>query len=252
MTGSMLLGKRAVITGALANIGAATAEVFAREGASVVVADIHPGIRATADRLRASGANAAYVQADMTDEAAVRSLMKSAREMLGGLDILVNNAGIQREGETETLDQRDWDAHMSVNARSCFLGVKHAIPLLKESASANIVNMASAAGLKGPAGLAAYSASKGAVIAFSNTLARELGPFGIRVNAVCPGWIDTPFNRPIISRLGGAQAQREVVRSTVALRRQGMPSEVAEVIAFLASERASFVNGQAIGIDGGN
>ena len=244
-------GRRVVITGAAANIGAATAAIFAHEGARLVIGDRDPQTQQTVDKLVAEGAIASFIQTDVSSEESMKALMDGSARALGGIDIIVNNAGIQRSGNVLSSSLADWDAHFAVNARSNFLAAKYAVPYLKEGVNGNIVNMASLAALRGGAGLSAYAASKGAIISFTTALSNELGPDGIRVNAVAPGWIDTSFNEPIIAELGGRAAQDVVVKASVPLGRQGTAEEVAEVIVFLASDAASYVNGQTIAIDGG-
>jgi NAD(P)-dependent dehydrogenase (short-subunit alcohol dehydrogenase family) len=244
-------GRRVVLTGAAANIGAATAELFAREGAAVVIGDIDPRAGDTAGRLASTGARVLFVPTDVSDPDAWRNLLRSAAESLGGIDAIVNNAGIQRSSPITEMDEADWDLHMAVNARSCFLAAKYGVPYLRDGHAPAIVNMASVGGFKAPAGLSAYSASKGAIIAFTRTLASELGPEGIRVNCVAPGWVDTPFNDPIVAHMGGRIAQDAAVRAGVPLQRQGQPAEIAEAMLFLASEASSFMTGHAMVVDGG-
>ena len=245
-------GRRVVLTGAAANIGAAAAELLASEGASIVIGDIDIRAQQTAERIRAAGGRAWFVETDVSNAAAMQNLFDTAAEHLGGIDVIINNAGIQRSAPVTELAEADWDLHMAVNAKSCFLAAKYGVPHLRASGSAPaIVNMASVGGFKAPAGLTAYSASKGAIIAFTRTLASELGPEGIRVNCVAPGWVDTPFNDPIVSHMGGRAAQDAAVRAGVPLQRQGRPDEIAEALLFLASEASSFVTGTALVIDGG-
>jgi dihydroanticapsin dehydrogenase len=140
---------------------------------------------------------------------------------------------------------------MEVNPRSCFLGAKYGLPFLVQRGGGVIVNVASLAGLKGGPGMTAYSASKGAIIAFTKALAAELAPANIRVNAMCPGWIDTPFNQPAIDFMGGREVQDRVVEQIVPLGRQGVPEEIATGMLFLASDASSYMTGQALVIDGG-
>ncbi len=250
MSGRMA-GRRVVLTGAAANIGAATAELFAAEGASVVIGDIDPRAGETAARIRESGGNAWFVPTDVSDGDAMQNLFRDAAEQLGGIDVIANNAGVQRSSPITEMAESDWDLHMSVNARSCFLAAKYGVPYLRDGVSPAIVNMASVGGFKAPAGLAGYSASKGAIIAFTRTLAAELGPEGIRVNCVAPGWVDTPFNDPIVSHMGGRAAQDAAVRAGVPLQRQGRADEIAEAFLYLATNASSFVTGHALVIDGG-
>ncbi|MGY1644181.1 SDR family NAD(P)-dependent oxidoreductase [Geodermatophilus sp. SYSU D00703] len=247
-----LQGKRAIITGAATGIGAVTARMFAQEGAGVVVADINEdaGQRTVAE-IRDQGGEAHFVRTDVTKENDVEALVKDGAEALGGLDVLFNNAGAQRSGPITEFDQEQWDLLMAVNPRSCFFGIKHAVPVLRQAGGGSIINMASLAAVKGGAGLTAYSASKGAIVAFTKALAPELAPDKIRVNAVCPGWIDTPFNQPAIDFMGGREEQERVVEQIVPMRRQGTPEEIAPIVVYLASDGSSYMTGQALVIDGG-
>ena len=247
-----MAGRRVVLTGAAANIGAATAKLLAEEGAAVVIGDIDSQAGQTAAGITDAGGRAIFVRTDVSDSLSVQNLLTEAVAFLGGLDVIINNAGIQRSSPIVEMDEADWDAHLAVNARSCFLAAKYGVPYLRETGvSPAIVNMASVGGFKAPAGLSAYSASKGAIIAFTRTLASELGPEGIRVNCVAPGWVDTPFNDPIVSHMGGKVAQDAAVHSGVPLQRQGTSEEIAEAFLYLASTASSFVTGHALIVDGG-
>jgi NAD(P)-dependent dehydrogenase (short-subunit alcohol dehydrogenase family) len=247
-----LQGKRAIITGAATGIGAVTAQMFAQEGAGVVVADVNEdaGQRTVAE-IRERGGEAHFVRTDVTRESDVEALIKGGAGALGGLDVLFNNAGAQRSGPITEFDQEQWDLLMAVNPRSCFFGVKHAVPVLRQAGGGSIINMASLAAVKGGAGLTAYSASKGAIVAFTKALAPELAPDNIRVNAVCPGWIDTPFNQPAIDFMGGREEQERVVKRIVPMGRQGTPEEIAPIAVYLASDGSSYMTGQALVVDGG-
>lgn len=246
-----LEGKRVVITGAAANIGKATALLFAAEGASLVVGDIDEQAQRTADEAAGRGAKATFVRTDVTSSDDMKRLMDAAAEAMGGIDVIVNNAGIQRSGSVTEFTEDDWDALMRVNPRSCFLGAKFGVPHLRRAGGGAIVNTASLAGVKGGPGLTGYSASKGAIVAFTKALAAELAPDRIRVNAICPGWVDTPFNQPAIDFMGGPDRQKEVVKAVVPLGRQGVPEEIATGMVFLASDMSSYMTGQALIIDGG-
>jgi NAD(P)-dependent dehydrogenase (short-subunit alcohol dehydrogenase family) len=247
-----LQGKRAIVTGAATGIGAVTARLFAQEGAGVVVADVNEDAgRRTVEEIRDGGGTAHFVRTDVTRESDVEALLENGAEALGGLDVLFNNAGAQRSGPITEFDQEQWDLLMAVNPRSCFFGVKHAVPLLRQSGGGSIINMASLAAVKGGAGLTAYSASKGAIVAFTKALAAELAPDDIRVNAVCPGWIDTPFNQPAIDFMGGRAEQDRIVKQIVPLGRQGTPEEIAPIVVYLASDGSSYMTGQALVVDGG-
>lgn len=244
-------GKRVVLTGAAANIGKATALLFADEGAQLVIADIDERASETAAEASARGPGATFVRTDVTSVDEMKQLMDTAAEVMGGIDVIINNAGLQRSGAVTDFAPEEWDALMRVNPRSCFLGAKFGVPHLRRAGGGVIVNTASLAGVKGGPGMTAYSASKGAIVAFSKALAAELAPDRIRVNAMCPGWIDTPFNQPAIDFMGGREKQEEVIKTIVPLERQGLPEEVANGMLFLASDMSSYMTGQALVIDGG-
>jgi NAD(P)-dependent dehydrogenase (short-subunit alcohol dehydrogenase family) len=247
-----LEGKVAIITGAATGIGRATALLFAGEGASVVIADVNEDdAQRTVANIEDEGGSARFVQADVSEAEDVQALMERAAEEMGGIDVIVNNAGAQRSGAVTEFEESEWDLLMRVNPRSCFLGAKYSVPYLRERGGGSIVNVSSLAGLKGGPGMTAYSASKGAIIAFTRALAEELAPDNIRANSVCPGWIDTPFNEPAIEFMGGRAQQEEMVQQTVPLKRQGTPEEIAPGILYLASDASSYVTGQELVIDGG-
>jgi len=245
-------GKRAVITGAASGIGRATARLLSGEGADVVVADVNePGVAETAAQVKAADGRAAAITADVSDPAAVRDLVERAAGVMGGLDIVINVAGIQRSAAVEETEASSWDQQFAVNVRSVFLMAKYAVPQLRAAGGGAFVSVASIAALKGISGLTAYSASKGAIVSFTRTLAVEVARHGIRVSCLCPGWVDTPFNDPVVAFMGGREAHTAMVASEVPLGRQGQPPEMAEALAFLASDAASYLTGQAIVVDGG-
>ena len=247
-----LEGKLTVITGAATGIGQTTAQLFAREGAQVVIADLNEeDAQETVDNINSENSRAWFVRTDVSRAEDMEALMKSAAELMGGIDVIFNNAGAQRSGAVTDFDESEWDLLMDINPKSCFLGAKYSVPYLRERGGGSIVNMASIAGLKGGPGMTAYSASKGAVVAFTKALAAELAPDNIRVNCVCPGWIDTPFNQPAIEFMGGRTNQEGMVQQTVPLQRQGTPEEIAPGILYLASEASSYMTGKELIIDGG-
>jgi NAD(P)-dependent dehydrogenase (short-subunit alcohol dehydrogenase family) len=242
----------AIVTGAASGIGRAAAAELLDRGLAVVIADLD-GDRAAAAAQELSPAGPAHaVQGDMSVAADVQRLMAETQDVFGRLDVIVNNAGVQRSGAVTEFDERDWDLLLGTNPRSCFLTAKHGVPLLAANETGGtIVNVSSIAGLKGGPGQTAYSASKGAIVAFSRALAAELAAQAIRVNCLCPGWVDTPFNAPAIEFMGGRDKQDEMIAATVPLGRQGRPEEIARTIAFLALDDSSYMTGQAIVVDGG-
>jgi NAD(P)-dependent dehydrogenase (short-subunit alcohol dehydrogenase family) len=244
-------GRRALITGATANIGAATAHLFAQEGARLLLVDRDPAIEETAAAIRADGGDASAIVADVSSADEVDALAAVADDVLGGVDVLVNNAAIQRVGPVESIPVEEWDEIFAVNVRGYFLTVRALLPALRASDAAAIVNTSSQVGLHGAPGATAYSATKGAVIAFTKALALELASDGIRVNAICPGWVDTVFNTPAITMLGGPEAHAEFVRATIPLGRQARPEEIAAGTLYLASDLSSYMTGQVLPVDGG-
>ena len=252
MTVGRFTGRRILLTGCVANIGRATAERLADEGGSLFLVDIDPRVEDTARLLRERGARTDFAIADVSDPAAVQTTVAEAVSCLGGLDVLINNAGIQRSGVVEEFSFEDWNDTMRINAGSGFLFAQHAIPHLRDSGNGAIVNTSSIAGTHGgPPSLSGYSASKGAIIAFTRVLAKELGPVNVRANAIAPGWVDTAFNDPVIEFLGGQAAVDADVAANVPLGRQGRPEEIAAGIAFLASDDSSYMTGQVLIVNGG-
>jgi NAD(P)-dependent dehydrogenase (short-subunit alcohol dehydrogenase family) len=245
-------GKRVVLAGCAANIGRATALRFAAEGASLFLVDLDPAVADTARAASEAGVAVGHAVADVAEPDQVRDALARAAELLGGIDVIVNNAGIQRSGEVEAFSVEDWHATMAINAGSCFLFAKYGVPHLREAGGGAIVFTSSVAGVRGgPPSLAAYSASKGAIVMFTKVLSREVGRWGIRVNALCPGWVDTAFNGPVIEYLGGREAVDRDVRANVPLGRQGEPDEIAGAMVFLASDDSAYMSGQALVVDGG-
>ncbi len=244
-----LAGKRIVVTGASANIGREAVRSFVAEGARVVIGS--PEEEADRRVEQESGGAVAARFVDVRSEQSVRDFIASAVEWLGGLDVLVQNAGMQFSGPVTEFDADKWDTLFAVNARGHFFGAKYAVPHLRKSGKGSIINMSSIAGRRGGPGMTAYSASKGASIGFSIALAMELAEDNIRVNAICPGWIDTPFNQPAIDAMGGRARQEETVRQIVPLGRQATPEEIAPLFVYLASDESSYVTAQTISIDGG-
>lgn len=246
-------GKVAIVTGAADGIGRATAILFAKEGAKLVLADIHEeGVKKTFDLICGQGGNAVWQKTDVGNEAEVKALIDLAFRKYSQIDILCNNAGINGMiGSLENQEGEDWHRVYGVNVLGAVFAVKYAAKHMQERKRGAIVNTASVAGIRSGAGGNSYSASKAALINFTQTAACDLGEFNIRVNAVCPGLIETGMTRPIFD-LARQRGREERLGSRCELRRYGKPDEVAYTILFLASDEASYITGQAIPVDGGN
>jgi NAD(P)-dependent dehydrogenase (short-subunit alcohol dehydrogenase family) len=233
-------GKVCVITGAAGGIGAATAEAFAREGARVVGVDLHPG----------SPGDLA-LEVDVTDEAAVRDMYARVRDELGGIDVLFNNAGISPDDDASVLETslEAWQRVQDVNLKSVFLCCKHGIPHLLERGAGSVINTASFVAVMGAAtSQISYTASKGGVLALTRELGVEFARRGVRVNALCPGPIDTPLLRELFAK-DPEKAQRRLVH--VPMGRFGRAEEIANGVLFLASDESSFMTATTFLIDGG-
>jgi dihydroanticapsin dehydrogenase len=240
-----------LITGAGHGQGAAAARLFAREGAAVAVADVDGDNAATvADDIIAGGGRAIAVTADVSIETDVAGMVERTVAELGGLHVLCNNAGVMYPGPVETYELDAWVRQWSVNVTGPFLCAKHAIPHLKRSGGV-VVNTASTAGLVGEQGNAAYCATKGAIVNFTRALALDLAREGVRVNCICPGWVETGFNDPFIEELGGEAAVVAALDAYVPMNRQGRAEEIAEVALFLASDASSLMTGAIVPVDAG-
>jgi NAD(P)-dependent dehydrogenase (short-subunit alcohol dehydrogenase family) len=249
-----LEGKVALITGSGQGIGRAAALLFAREGAAVVVVDVNRGTGSqTASDIAAEGGRGLFVPADVSRGEDVERLMGTVREKLGGLQVLYNNASVYwpgRDGRITDIAEEHWDRIIAINLRSIYLCCRHGIPLIKDSGGGSIINTSSSAGVIAIPGCDAYTATKGATIALTRSLAVEYRPFGIRVNCIAPAGIRTPMLSQ--SNLGDDTFdERRFLALRTPSRRYGTAEEIAQTALFLASEESSYINGAVIVADGG-
>lgn len=245
-----LEGKVALITGAASGIGRAAAALLSREGASVVIGDINvEGATETVRAIEAEGGAALFRRCDVGEEEDIVSLVSTAEAEYGGLDVVFGNAGLLRTSALQDLSVELFERHLRLNLTANFLLAKHAVPVMRRRGGGSIIFMASAGGLRGSRGSVAYNASKGGLVNMARGLADELAPGNIRVNSLCPGWVDTPFNEPFWDHAGEG-AEEEVLKG-VPLGRQSTPEEVAPAVVFLAGRGSSYITGQALVVDGG-
>jgi 3-oxoacyl-[acyl-carrier protein] reductase len=241
-----LEGKRAIVTGGGSGFGAGIARAFAAEGARVMVADINE----EASRAVAAEVNGVAARADVASGPSVDAMVRRAREVMGGVDILVNNAGITHmPTPLEDVSEEEFDRVFAVNCKSVYLTARAVVPLMKESGAGAIVNIASTAGLSPRPKLNWYNASKGWMITATKTMAVELAPFGIRVNALCPVAGETPL---LASFLGeDTPEMRAKFLATIPIGRFSTPEDLGRAALFLASDEASMITGTAMEVDGG-
>jgi NAD(P)-dependent dehydrogenase (short-subunit alcohol dehydrogenase family) len=247
-----LQGKRAVVTGAGSGIGRASANRFAAEGANLFIVDkAAAAVEETAAQIKAAGGKVIAVAADAGSESEVRAFIDKAVRDLGGLDVLYANAGISG-GLVPLLEQTVelWQEILRVNLIGPFLAIRHAAPHMIQQGGGAIICTASVAGLRANAGGHPYSASKAGIISLVQTAANSLTGTGVRVNAICPGLIETGMTRPIFDRARDRGSEAKIGQLNP-LQRHGEPEEIAAMALFLASDDASYVNGQAFAVDGG-
>ncbi len=247
-----LEGKTAIITGAASGIGRASAIRFAAEGARVIAADVADEVRATCAEIEGSGGVAKAFVLDTSEKANVDTLVSVAKDDFGGVDVMFANAGIGGDFLfLDDLEAEHWAAVLKVNLIGVFIAVKAASMAMKEKGSGgSIICTASVAGLRASAGPSPYSASKAGVISLVQTASNQLVGTGVRVNAICPGLIETGMTKPMFD-MAREVGKEDRIGQLNPLKRAGQPSEIAEVALFLASDESSYLNGQAIAVDGG-
>ena len=243
----LLEGKVALVTGAARGIGKAIALRFASEGADIAFTDlaIDDNGRATEEEIRALGVRVKGYASNAADFDEAHKTVEEVVKDFGGLDILVNNAGITKDGLMLRMSEAQWDAVIAVNLKSAFNFVHACVPVMMRRRGGSIINMASVVGVHGNAGQANYAASKAGMIALAKSVAQEMGPKGIRANAIAPGFIETAMTEAL------PDSVREEWKKKIPLRRGGTPGDVADVAVFLASHLSSYVSGQVIQVDGG-
>lgn len=238
----------ALITGSARGIGAAIALRLASDGFDIALNDINESMFENNDitqKIKEKGVECEYFCADVSDHEQCEKLVSDVKNRFGGLDVLVNNAGITRDGLMARMSEEQYDTVIAVNQKSVFNMMKHAGKIMMKQRSGKIINVASVVGLYGNAGQLNYSASKGAIIAMTKTVAKELGSRGVCVNAVAPGFIHTPMTDKLTDE------QKNAMLGLISMKRYGEPEEIASVVSFLASKDSSYVTGQVIEISGG-
>ncbi|MDH3217943.1 MAG: glucose 1-dehydrogenase [Gammaproteobacteria bacterium] len=249
----MILKNRiAIVTGAGSGIGRASAEILAREGAIVTVADLDPKrAEATVARITERGGHASALGTDVGDDAQLRTLVETTISRHRRIDILHSHVGVQVNGTAEQVDPDGMDRSWDLNVRAHFMAARLVIPQMKSQGGGSIVITSSNSGVQLDREMIAYATSKHAAVSMARQMALDYARFNIRVNALCPGWVDTPFNEPFMRQMGGREALEEYVRTQIPMGRWATVDEIAEALLFLASDRSSFMTGQALVVDGG-
>ena len=244
-----LEGRVAMVTGAASGIGSACALRFAQEGACIVGLDVAEPAAPRWSAIEAAAPDASFGELDVRDEAAIEHAVSEATLRFGRIDVLVNAAGVSAGGSVGELDAAEWDRVVDINLKGTFLVSKHVVRRMQEQGSGSIVNLASIEGLEGITEQAAYNASKGGVVLLTRNMAIDYGVHGIRVNCLCPGYIETPMTSMLKEQ--GLEEVRNRFIAMHMLQRPGQPEEVAAAALFLVSDDASFVTGHALVVDGG-
>ena len=240
----LLEGKTALITGAARGIGKSIALKFAQEGANIAFTDLEVNPE-TEQEISALGVKAKSYASNAADFAQTEQVVAQVKEEFGSIDILVNNAGITKDGLMLRMTEQQWDAVIAVNLKSAFNFIHACVPIMMRQRGGSIINMASVVGVHGNAGQANYAASKAGLIALAKSIAQEMGPKGIRANAIAPGFIETAMTASLPDNV------REEWKKKIPLRRGGQVEDIANTALYLASDLSSYVSGQVIQVDGG-
>ena len=242
-----LIGKTALVTGASGGIGKYIAEELALRGAKVALHynSSEKAAEAIRNQIRANGGEAEIFCCDIRSNSAVRDMIKEIEEAFGGIDILVNNAGVALDARIHKLPEEYFDNTIAINVKGTWNTMQHVLPMMMEKKEGAIINISSVSGIAGNIGQSAYSGSKAAVIGMTKTVAKEAAAYGIRVNAVAPGFIEVGMSSQISDKL------REMLVQQIPMKRQGKGEEVAKTVAFLASDDAGYITGQVIEVNGG-
>ena len=240
----LLEGKTALITGAARGIGKSIALKFAQEGANIAFTDLEVNPE-TEQEIAALGVKAKSYASNAADFAQTEQVVAQVKEEFGSIDILVNNAGITKDGLMLRMTEQQWDAVLAVNLKSAFNFIHACVPIMMRQRGGSIINMASVVGVHGNAGQANYAASKAGLIALAKSIAQEMGPKGIRANAIAPGFIETAMTASLPDNV------REEWKKKIPLRRGGQVEDIANTALYLASDLSSYVSGQVIQVDGG-
>ncbi len=238
-------GKTAIVTGSTRGIGRAAAEAFARQGANVMLCGTGASVIEAAQALADEGLSVSSFSGDLSVSGKASELVEKTIEVFGSLDILVNNAGVTADRLLIRMEEEDWDRVLDTNLKSVFLLTKAASRIMMKKRSGRIINITSVTGLMGNAGQANYAASKAGLVGFTKSVARELASRAITCNAIAPGFIDTQMTAGLPEEL------KENYLKSIPLGRYGTPSDVADLVLFLASEHAQYITGQVINVDGG-
>jgi NAD(P)-dependent dehydrogenase (short-subunit alcohol dehydrogenase family) len=247
-----LSARACIVTGVGAGIGAAVADVFSRYGAHVIgLEKDRSSLARAAERITVSGGSIHPICTDVSSEASVQAAFEEVSSQYKTIDVLVNNVGVEFYKDFVAVSVADWEYQLAVNLRSVFLCCSRVVPLMIKAGRGSVINTASVQAFATTGQTAPYAAAKAGVLGLTRDMARDLGPHQIRVNAICPGCIDTPMMERSLRRNGDPSSARQKMQSAIPLRRLGDPKEIANAAAFLASDLASYISGVALVVDGG-